>query len=195
MYIGIAGYTGSGKSLCSQILCARKCEIIDGDREGKFIMQNDPDIRKDLIESFGSGSVCDDQVQFHFISSLVFRESEKLKTLNSIVHPKLIAHLKKRLLCSEMEMRILDAALIPMWKIENWFDMLLWIDAPFDTRLERLKKKHPDKSETELKQRMIIQQNLFSAPDDPRWTRVENQEGIEKLRSSLAGIVSVLGSK
>ena len=185
MLIGIAGYTGSGKSTCADILCGKDCEIINGDIEGKKLMQLNSHIKRKLVDVFGPEAVCDNDVCFEFLSENVFSSYSNLDRLNKIVHPKLISFLRQRIKSSEMENVILDAALIPFWKIENWFDNRVWIDVPFEIRLKRLEEKYPEKSKTVLRKRMNIQSQLFKPPENSDWIKVDNSGDLKKLKSNL----------
>jgi dephospho-CoA kinase len=79
---------------------------------------------------------------------------------------------------------VVDAALIPLWKIEHWFDNLVWISASFNSRLSRLQKETTFTKE-ELVNRINIQQQLFHEPQQDRWNTVENEGGRNEFFETL----------
>ncbi len=79
---------------------------------------------------------------------------------------------------------ILDAALIPHWGIESWFDVLCWVESPFEQRLARLKARS-SLAEEEIRKRMCMQQELFSEPSGNAWVRIPNEGTPEELERFL----------
>ncbi len=182
MIIGIAGYTGSGKSTCARMLCGEGCAIIDGDAEGKRVMQSDPAIKGELAETFGSEVIGDDGIRFEILSDKVFRDLRSLVALNAIVHPRLLTVVKESINRSSAKRVILDAALIPLWEIESWFDTCVWIDTPFQLRLQRLREKYPQKNDLDLRLRMDMQTRIFSPPEGSGWITIDNSKDLDNLK-------------
>ncbi|MDG5814237.1 dephospho-CoA kinase [Chitinispirillales bacterium ANBcel5] len=186
MKIGIAGYSGSGKTSAASYLCDTiDCELIDGDVEAKVIMNSNDSIKRKIKASFGPACVINNTIDFKTLSDQVFRSVSELRALNSIVHPQLIAHLKERIEQSKCKNVILDAALIPLWNAERWFDQCVWISASKDVRLERLKKKIPTLPEGMIINRLTIQESLFSPTSDELWTVIENNSYFGYLKKRL----------
>jgi hypothetical protein len=81
---------------------------------------------------------------------------------------------------------ILDAALIPMWSIESWFDLCLWVSAAPSLRKQRIIAKTGLVPE-QIALRMSIQETLVHVPDGPLWTMVGNEGPRDELRNRIAG--------
>lgn len=87
MIIGVCGVIGSGKSVVSRILRLKGCQVYDCDREAKRIMAESGEI-KDQIRDKISSSVTDgiSAPDKKILADIIFRDDDKRKILNSIVH-------------------------------------------------------------------------------------------------------------
>lgn len=86
--VGLTGGIGSGKTSVAKILEAKSFPVYYSDDRAKFLMNNSEVIRAKLIANFGDKSFQNKSLNRQFLSSIVFKNKEKLKTLNSIVHPE-----------------------------------------------------------------------------------------------------------
>lgn len=189
--IGIAGFMGAGKSTCARFLsetCGTSLGaaalIIDADAEAKLLIQNDKAIKTKLVETFGAAIISRDVIIIPALGEAAFKSMENLKALNGIVHPALVKRLEERAFSNVGRRLIFDAALIPLWHIEKWFDVLVWIRASFEKRYERLKNKTGLPAET-IKTRMELQQALFDEPKRAPWNIIVNQGSPEELKIKL----------
>jgi dephospho-CoA kinase len=185
--IGVAGYSGAGKSRCSALLVQAGYELIDADREAKGLMESNLSIRAQLGAAFGTQVVGATGIDFSALGALVFSDGAALATLNQIVHPALIEQLHRRVVgCAQG--CVVDAALIPLWSIEGWFDRCVWVEAPQALRLQRLLARSPAAGREGLMQRLRTQEQLFSMPQGGCWCRVDNSSTIEQLRVQLVAL-------
>jgi dephospho-CoA kinase len=182
--IGVAGYMGAGKSTCAA-LCAemRGMRIVDADAEAKLLMENDTRIRDELALAFGPRVAGREAVDFSALGSVAFSTTGDMQKLNRIVHPPLVRRLRD-LVLSRPGPCILDAALIPLWSIDDWFDCLLWVRASPRVRLKRVCER-TGLPEDRVRQRMHVQEALMSEPSGPNWTFVNN----EGMRDDLASLL------
>jgi dephospho-CoA kinase len=185
--IGVAGYMGSGKSTAAGFIADSDGLVIDADTVAKELMGTSDEIRASLREEFGSEVVEDGQILFSVLRTRVFRDRGRLESLNRIVHPPLLERLHTLLDQSGPGRRVLDAALIPYWGIQDWFDHLVWVETSRDTRLERLASR-VGLGADELARDMDIQEAQYALPGGKGWLVVHN-EGTEcDLRASLAQV-------
>ncbi|MBD3316001.1 MAG: dephospho-CoA kinase, partial [Chitinivibrionales bacterium] len=136
--IGVSGYIGSGKSVGSAALALPAGDLIVADSVAKELMKNDRFIHRRLRETFGNEVVGTDTIFFDRLGGKVFSSREELDKLNAIVHPPLLKRLRDLLNTSAKRKCVLDAALIPFWGIEDWFDLRIWVRASVETRVRRL---------------------------------------------------------
>ena len=182
--IGVAGYMGSGKSMCAKYLSREGGSIIDADSLAKDMMNSSPAIKKSLSESFGNDVVVEDRILFDVLGGVVFSSLQNLKQLNSIVHPPLLEQLHRTISECNKGPCILDAALIPYWKIEGWFDTVYWIEASEEVRFRRIAEGSSITSE-ELRKRIELQKELFVAPAGGGWITIPNEGTISEFEEII----------
>jgi len=184
--IGIAGYMGAGKSTCAHYLAGPETCIIDADREAKLMMAGDESIRRQLASAFGASVLHETSVEFGALGKSAFSSVQSIRTLNGIVHPALVERLRTRVDAIAGPC-ILDAALIPLWGIESWFDLCLWVTAEPQLRSRRVREKTglgPDA----IALRMSIQEAVVNVPSGPRWTHISNSGSLVDLEQRLEGL-------
>jgi dephospho-CoA kinase len=185
--IGIAGFMGAGKSTCAGFIadiCGAsfgKAFSIDADAEAKRLMQSSPAIKKKLVETFGAGIISRGVIRFPELGEAAFASMENLQALNGIVHPALVGKLEEAVFKKGCPCVIFDAALIPLWHMEKWFDVLVWVRASFEKRYERLKNK-TKLPVANLIKRMELQQELFDEPGRAPWNIIVNHGTREELK-------------
>ncbi len=191
---------GAGKTTCAELMRSTlskdgvSVEMVDADTEAKKLMRSDTSIRKKLGESFGESVVNHGEIVFSSLGTLAFGSKQKLIELNGIVHPLLLERIEELIFSRDSGCVICDAALIPQWHIEEWFDVLFWVQSPFEERRERLVKKAALTKE-EITARMLVQQDLFPEPVDVPWKIISNRGTIEELRLTVQSLCASLGLK
>ena len=182
--IGISGYMGSGKSTVAAYLSRKGGEIIDVDMLAKQLMNSDDEMRQNLVSAFGEEICPENTLDFSLLGQRAYTSLESLDRLNRIVHPLLLHELSCRRNAACAGTRVFDAALIPLWHIEEWFDKLVWVEASFEIRLKRLLSKR-SLSGDEQQKRMRFQQALFEKPHGALWIEVCNDGTIDQLERRL----------
>jgi dephospho-CoA kinase len=184
---------GAGKSTCAGLMAGltagpeTRVSVIDADQEAKRMMNGDESIKRRLAAAFDASVIHGNSVVFGRLGKAAFASVQTMRILNSIVHPPLVKRLEG-LLSLEAAPCILDAALIPMWGIESWFDRCLWVTAPPSLRIARTKAKTGLPLE-QISLRMKVQEALFGPPaSGPQWTIVENDGSLDELRDRIAGL-------
>ncbi len=86
--VGITGGIGSGKTTVCKIFEVLNIPIYYADDRAKKIMVENEEVISKIKSFFGEKSYSiDGQLNRNYLSKHVFRDQEKLKKLNSIVHP------------------------------------------------------------------------------------------------------------
>ncbi|NBU70220.1 MAG: dephospho-CoA kinase [Bacteroidetes bacterium] len=88
--IGLTGNMGSGKSTAAKIFRFLGVPVFDADAEARDLLEYDDETRRGVLNIFG-------QQAFHpnglpnrgLIGKAAFKDSEKLRALNNIIHPKI----------------------------------------------------------------------------------------------------------
>ncbi len=182
--IGIAGYMGSGKSTFAKYLSQKGAVIYEADIIAKEIMNTSPAIKNQLAEKFGDSILLNDKIQFKLLGKSCFSSKSNLAALNTIVHKPLVEHLHNLIKNNRQKICILDAALISLWQIENWFDILFWVQASKEVRMKRLAQKIAIPT-NELEKRVGQQEVLFNEPSEKEWTIISNEGSCEEFKEAM----------
>jgi dephospho-CoA kinase len=137
--IGITGVLGSGKSLALEVLGKLGAETVQADRMGHEVL-DDPEVKGKIVALLGDG-VLDEEGKLDRtkIGQRVFADAETREAYNRSVHPALLARLRLWLDRPRERVAAVEAALIPEWGIEDWFDEVWCIACSDQTALSRWK--------------------------------------------------------
>tara|TARA_B100000767_G_scaffold101916_1_gene97837 strand:+ start:77 stop:664 length:588 start_codon:yes stop_codon:yes gene_type:complete len=152
--IGLTGNIGSGKTTASKFFILLGIPVYNSDFRAKWLMSNDGDLKKSIVDYFGVESYSNNQLNTSFISSIVFNDIEKLNVLNSLVHPIVAVDFEKW--CNqqhEVAYVVKEAAVL--FKSESYksLDMIICVVASDELRLKRVVKRDR-MSESEVLARM-----------------------------------------
>lgn len=86
--IGLTGGIGSGKSTACHILQELGIPVFDADSQAKHLMNTDPELKESITILIGRQAYTATGLNRALIANTVFNNPEKLRQLNSLVHPK-----------------------------------------------------------------------------------------------------------
>jgi dephospho-CoA kinase len=90
--VGLTGGIGCGKSTVSAMLRELGCRIIDADRIARELAEPGQPALREIVNAFGAGILAPDgRMDRAKMAHLVFHDASKLKTLNHILHPRVLA--------------------------------------------------------------------------------------------------------
>lgn len=152
--IAITGGIGSGKSTVCSILAARGVPVYDSDSAAKRLYVTDDTLLDAVEEAFGcSVRSAGKEPDFKKIASIVFSSKEKLKALESIVHPAVLKdfirwNALQAVRFEEANVQAQPFACGPFSVMESAIildqpeflrcvDAVVLVDAPLQTRLKR----------------------------------------------------------
>lgn len=135
--VGLTGGIGSGKSTVAEIFEALNIPVLYADDVAKKLMREDPELKKNIIQLFGSEAYIENDLNRGFISGVVFKEPEKLHALNKLVHPATIAYTKTWVSRQNSPYIIKEAALLFESKSNEQTDLVIGVSAPQQLRIER----------------------------------------------------------
>lgn len=85
--VGLTGGIGTGKSVVANLFIQLSIPVYNSDLKAKWLMNNTSSLKSSLIDAFGSKTYVDGTIDKSYLSGIVFQNPEKLKTINTIVHP------------------------------------------------------------------------------------------------------------
>ena len=85
--IGLTGGIGTGKTTVANIFKVLGIPVFNADTVAKQLMENDLQLREQLIAQFGPTSFQDGKLNRAYLASIVFKDPYQLAVLNAMVHP------------------------------------------------------------------------------------------------------------
>jgi dephospho-CoA kinase len=143
--LGLIGSIGGGKSRVAQLLAQRGACVVSGDEAGHEALRQ-PELRSRIVERWGSG-VLDSggAIERRKLGALVFADPEQRHELEDIVFPWIKARLQERIEQAQADPRIrlivLDAAILLEAGWDTKCDRIVFVDAPFEVRVERVQRQ------------------------------------------------------
>lgn len=135
--IGLTGGIGSGKSTVARIFIVLGIPVYNADDAAKRLMTEDEELKNKIINLFGEESYTKGVLNRKYLSSLVFNDKEKLKLLNSLVHPATIKDAIEWMKKQNAPYTIKEAALIFESGFNKLLDFVIGVKAPLSLRIER----------------------------------------------------------
>ena len=151
MNIGITGSIACGKSTVSDYLIEKGYTIIDADKLGHVALTSN-DVKRKLAEKFGENILENNEISREKLGKIVFGNTENLKNLNSIIHPKikeLILKLQEK--HKDEDLVFLDIALLYEANFVDLVEKVVVVYADEDVQLERLMTRNSLSKEEALK--------------------------------------------
>jgi len=159
--IGITGGIGTGKSIVCKIFELLGIPIYDADARAKWLLTHDEELIKQIKQHFGENvylSANDNQLDKKNLSDKIFKNPNQLDLLNNLVHPKVIDdHEKWQKNNIHHPYIIKEAALLYESGSYKYLDKMITIYAPVPLRIERILKRDPHRTESDVKAIMAAQ--------------------------------------
>ena len=139
--IGLTGGIGSGKTTIANYIKSLGIPVYIADDEAKKLL-NDDTIQKEIKNAFGETIFENNLLSKERLSQIVFNDTDKLKKLNSIIHPAVKAHFKEWLEDhKKAPMIVKEAAILFESGSDQDCDAVITVVAPINTRIERVKQR------------------------------------------------------
>jgi len=145
-YFGLTGGVASGKSTVARMLEDLGAKVIDADRVGHELLRASRATYHELLRGFGNeilGST--GEIDRRRLGAIVFADPAKLRDLNAILHPRIMARVEE--LAAEYHSEspgaviVVDAALLFEAGIGGRFSKVLVVWCRPEQQIERLMAK------------------------------------------------------
>lgn len=151
LQVGVTGGIGSGKSVVCRIFACLGVPVYEADARAKWLIDNDSEIRQEVIELLGKESFIDGAYNRKYVASRVFSDSQLLQKLNHIIHPRVFADSDLWLQRHSSEPYVIrEAALMNRAGEGNSLDKVIVVTAPLSLRIERIKARDLQRSEGDI---------------------------------------------
>ncbi len=138
--IGITGGIGSGKSVVCHIFKTLGIPVFDADTEAKKLYDQ-PDIKATIIREFGKYLYRAGIFDKKKMADIVFHSPEKLKQLNSLLHPLVQQQFDTWMAQQQSPYVIKEAALLIESGSYKTLDHLVLVSSEQEARIERVMKR------------------------------------------------------
>lgn len=149
--IGITGGIGSGKSTVARVFETLGIPVYSADDAAKRLMQDDPELKKQIIELLGESAYENGKLNRAWISAQTFGNPETVQKLNAIVHPVTIRDAAEWMARQKTHYTLKEAALIFESGAEKSLDYVIGVSAPEDLRIRRVMERDGTSREAILK--------------------------------------------
>ena len=136
--IGITGGIGSGKSFVSSIFLKYNFKSFNSDFEAKNIINNNNEIKNQIIEKFGVLSYNNDTLNSEYISNIIFKDNKKLAQINKMVHPKVYDSYREFIVKNKNFNTVYESALLFDYENFKNNDYNILITCPKNLRIQRI---------------------------------------------------------
>lgn len=185
--IGITGNIASGKSTVENIIKEFGYDVFDADEMTHRILN---EAKSDIVKIFSEEDVITNgQIDRKKIATIVFSDNNKLKMLESIIHPKVKQEILN-ILNSGQNKKAVFVSVPLMFEagFEDIFDKIIFVSAPENLRLKRLMLRNNLTEEDALKR---IKSQL---PESNKISKssyiIKNDSDIEQIIPQIKVILS-----
>ncbi|HBS86346.1 MAG: dephospho-CoA kinase [Bacteroidetes bacterium GWF2_38_335] len=155
--VGVTGGIGSGKSTVCMIFKAMGIPVFNADIEAKSIIHSDSLLKNQIFAQFDV-KLDNGEIDRKKLASLVFNNPEKLKLLNSLIHPHVFSSFANWIKKQSSPYVIIESAILFESGASEFVDETIVVTAPHAVRLQRVMER--DGSErSEIEARMKTQLN------------------------------------
>lgn len=140
--LGLTGPTGAGKGFVSQALAEKGFAVVDADRVAHDVMAEGSPCAAAVARAFGPEVLRPDgSLDRKALGALVFSSPEKLRRLNALSHPPILAQLRaelKAFAAAGYPVAVLDAPALFESGADRFCDRVAAVTADADIRLARI---------------------------------------------------------
>lgn len=140
--VGLTGGIGSGKSAVSAGLAEHGAVIVDADAIAREVVEPGTPGLASVVAEFGEEVLTPDgRLDRARLGEIVFADQDRLARLNAIVHPLVgerSAELMERAKESGAQVVVYDVPLLVENDLGAFYDVVVVVDAPDETRVERV---------------------------------------------------------
>ncbi|MBN2512465.1 MAG: dephospho-CoA kinase [Sedimentisphaerales bacterium] len=192
--IGILGGIGSGKSSVAGAFSRLGCAVVDADKMA-LEMLVDGDVVRQIVDIFGPDiTVPAGEIDRKKLADRVFSNPELLKTLNGIIHPRVLKQTEALLIKYQADDAIpaivLDVPLLMETGWHNRCDVLVFVESDLAVRQTRVHQKGRFDAD-QIKKRENFQISLDKKRENAQYI-VKNNSDLSDLAEQVARIYSAV---
>ncbi|WP_400073051.1 dephospho-CoA kinase [Zobellia russellii] len=152
--VGLTGGIGSGKTTVAKMFEELGVPVYNSDNRAKSLMQESPELVKSIKDLLGEEAYLNGILNRAYVSQQVFNNKELLEALNAIVHPAVRQNFIGWAKEQKSGYVIQEAAIIFEIGSQDFYDCIILVTAPEETRIERVMQRDSDNTVEGIKARM-----------------------------------------
>ena len=159
--VGLTGGIACGKTTVAQMFVRHGAGLIDLDKLAQAVVAPQLPAWQEIVELFGNNILLvDGSINRNKLAKIVFSDKEKLKKLNNVVHPRVLAEWSKSLGDIEKKNKkaivISEVPLLFEANLQNMVDLSILVVITSAEQINRLMTRN-DLTEDEAKKRLASQ--------------------------------------
>ncbi|MGH2957431.1 MAG: dephospho-CoA kinase [Solirubrobacterales bacterium] len=141
-FVGLTGGIGAGKSEALAAFERQGAATLSTDRVTHELLA-DEEVRNALVEHWGREIAPNGEIERERVAAIVFEDPEELRWLESVLHPRVGAHLLdwRNRLGREVEVAVVEVPLLFEAAMQDAFDATVAIVADDELRERRLRER------------------------------------------------------
>jgi dephospho-CoA kinase len=187
---------GSGKSAVAEIIRLLGHPVLSADSVAREVVKPSTEGLQQVVSAFGPGVLATSgELDRRALGRLVFDQPEKLRVLESIVHPKIrdwVAHWRKQQESAGAQLCFYEVPLLFEKSMEDQFDQIICVTAPQEFVLQRIRSRD-GLSDSEIKKRWAQQVPDFEKQKKSDFV-ILNDGSFEKLKGDVVKVLQQLTS-
>ena len=136
--VGLTGGIGSGKSTVLKEFKDLGIKTYSADNAAKKLINTDRALIDSIKKVFGNNIYQKNKLDTKQLSKIVFQDSDKLKVLNSIIHPAVSNDFDSFVKANDEIYIVKEVAIIFETKSENAYNKIILVRAPLEERIKRV---------------------------------------------------------
>jgi len=184
---GLTGGIGSGKSTVAELLEEYGVPVVSADELSRVVVAPGSEGLRLVVEKFGAEILGDDGgLDRRKMASVVFRDPERRRELEAILHPRIRDRFEQVLDALEKaghEVAVYEVPLLFERNLQGDMKAVILVTAPMDVRVARVRARD-DVTETEVRARIAAQMD-----EDQKRRRadyiIENNGSLDDVRREV----------
>lgn len=195
--IGITGGIGSGKSIASRLFHALGVPIYDADTRARWVMENNAQLRAQLITAFGPTTYdAAGRLNRPVLAGTVFNNPALLARLNGLVHPHVGTDFERWAVAqaqADHAYVLKEAALLFEAGSYKQLDRIITVFAPLAVRTARVLRRDPHRSAADVE--AIVAKQLSEEEKIARADNVLTNDDVRPLLPQVLALHAAFGAR
>ena len=142
LIVGLTGGIGAGKSTVANMFAQLGALTIDADQLAREAIEPGTSGFDEVVAEFSSKVVKNGEIDRKKLGSIVFKDGDKRKKLEAIIHPRVQAALARKIKSlSPGDVLVYEIPLLVETGAAEKFDYVITVESEIELRKERLLKK------------------------------------------------------